>query len=118
MDALKSMLETAGYEVMPAITGGQALHLLTTLPIDAVLLNTIAAIARRRLDQPGSVVMQLTWRKASCDDNLFKDDAPNRQLFKDNGPCRKAQLVRNWEVIVCGYLGGNPFSARSKHGAS
>ena len=39
MDALKSMLETAGYEVMPAITGGQALHLLTTLPIDAVLLE-------------------------------------------------------------------------------
>lgn len=39
MDTLKSMLETAGYEVMPATTGGQALQLLTTLPIDGVLLE-------------------------------------------------------------------------------
>jgi CheY-like chemotaxis protein len=31
MDALKYMLETAGYEVMPATNGSQALHILTTL---------------------------------------------------------------------------------------
>ncbi len=39
MDALKSMLETAGYEVMPATTGNQALQLLSTLSIDGVLLE-------------------------------------------------------------------------------
>ena len=39
MGALKYMLETAGYEVTPATTGGQALHLLTTLPVDGVLLE-------------------------------------------------------------------------------
>ena len=39
MDALKYMLETAGYEVMPATSGGQALHLLTTLHVDGVLLE-------------------------------------------------------------------------------
>jgi sodium-dependent dicarboxylate transporter 2/3/5 len=39
MGALKDMLETAGYEVMPATTGDQALRLLTTLPIDGVLLE-------------------------------------------------------------------------------
>ncbi len=39
MDALKYMLESAGYEVMPATTGGQALNLLTTLHVDGVLLE-------------------------------------------------------------------------------
>ena len=39
MDALKRLLETAGYEVTSATTGGQALHLLTTLDVDAVLLE-------------------------------------------------------------------------------
>jgi len=39
MGALKYMLETAGYEVMPATTGGQAVSLLTTLPVDGVLLE-------------------------------------------------------------------------------
>ena len=39
MGALKYMLETAGYEVMPATTGGQAVRLLTTLPVDGVLLE-------------------------------------------------------------------------------
>jgi solute carrier family 13 (sodium-dependent dicarboxylate transporter), member 2/3/5 len=41
MGALKDMLETAGYEVMPATTGDQALRLLTTLPIDGVLLEYV-----------------------------------------------------------------------------
>jgi CheY-like chemotaxis protein len=39
MDALKHILETAGYEVTSATTGGQALHLLTTLDVDGVLLE-------------------------------------------------------------------------------
>jgi CheY-like chemotaxis protein len=39
MDALKYMLETAGYEVMPATNGSQALHILTTLHVDGVLLE-------------------------------------------------------------------------------
>ena len=39
MDALKYMLESAGYEVMPATTGGQAMNLLTTLHVDGVLLE-------------------------------------------------------------------------------
>jgi len=39
MGALKYMLETAGYDVMPATTGDQAVCLLTTLPIDGVLLE-------------------------------------------------------------------------------
>ncbi|MGA7929191.1 MAG: response regulator [Candidatus Sulfotelmatobacter sp.] len=39
MGALKYMLETAGYEVMAATNGDQALHLLTTLPVDGVLLE-------------------------------------------------------------------------------
>jgi len=39
MDALKYMLESVGYEVMPATTGGQALNLLTTLHVDGVLLE-------------------------------------------------------------------------------
>ncbi|MBZ5666900.1 MAG: response regulator [Acidobacteriia bacterium] len=39
MDALTYMLETAGYEVMPATTGSQALHLLTTLQVNGVLLE-------------------------------------------------------------------------------
>jgi response regulator RpfG family c-di-GMP phosphodiesterase len=39
MAALQYMLETAGYEVMAATTGDQALHLLTTLPVDGVLLE-------------------------------------------------------------------------------
>ena len=32
-------METAGYEVTPASTGDQALRLLTTLPVDGVLLE-------------------------------------------------------------------------------
>ena len=39
MGALKYMLETAGYEVTPATTGDQALHLLTALQVDGVLLE-------------------------------------------------------------------------------
>lgn len=39
MEALRYMLETAGYEVTPATTGDQALRLLTTLQIDGVLLE-------------------------------------------------------------------------------
>jgi len=39
MGALKYMLETAGYEVMVATNGDQALHLLTTRPVDGVLLE-------------------------------------------------------------------------------
>ncbi len=37
--ALKNMLETAGFEVMQATTGDQAIRLLTTLPVDGVLLE-------------------------------------------------------------------------------
>ena len=39
LDALRYMLETAGYVVMPATTGDQALQLLTTLHVDGVLLE-------------------------------------------------------------------------------
>jgi DNA-binding response OmpR family regulator len=39
MDALKYMLETAGYVVMAATTGDQALHLVTTRQVDGVLLE-------------------------------------------------------------------------------
>ena len=39
MGALKYMLETAGYDVMPATTGRQALWLLSTAHIDGVLLE-------------------------------------------------------------------------------
>jgi len=39
MGALKAMLEAAGYEVMPATTGEQALQLLSRVPIDGVLLE-------------------------------------------------------------------------------
>jgi CheY-like chemotaxis protein len=39
MDALKYMLERTGYDVTPATTGGQAVHLLTTLHVDGVLLE-------------------------------------------------------------------------------
>ena len=39
MAALKYMLETAGYEVMAATNGDQALRLLTALPVDGVLLE-------------------------------------------------------------------------------
>jgi len=39
MDALKYMLEKTGYEVTPATTGGQAVHLLTTLHVDGVPLE-------------------------------------------------------------------------------
>ncbi len=39
MGALKYMLETAGYQVMAATTGDQALHLLTTRQVDGVLLE-------------------------------------------------------------------------------
>ena len=40
MRALKYMLEAAGYEVMAATTGGQALRLLTDLHVDGVLLES------------------------------------------------------------------------------
>lgn len=39
MGALKHMLETAGFDVMPATTGSHALRLLTTAHIDGVLLE-------------------------------------------------------------------------------
>ena len=39
MGALKYMLEAAGYEVMAATTGGQAMRLLTDLHVDGVLLE-------------------------------------------------------------------------------
>jgi DNA-binding response OmpR family regulator len=39
MGALKYMLERAGYEVTPATTGDQALHLLATMHVDGVLLE-------------------------------------------------------------------------------
>ncbi|MFZ0798766.1 MAG: response regulator [Terriglobales bacterium] len=39
MGALKYILETSGYEVVPATTGDQAVHLLTTLAVDGVLLE-------------------------------------------------------------------------------
>jgi DNA-binding response OmpR family regulator len=39
LGALKNVLETAGYEVMAATNGDQALHLVTTLDVDAVLLE-------------------------------------------------------------------------------
>ncbi len=39
MAVLKSILERAGYEVVPAIDGDQALRLLTTFPVDGVLLE-------------------------------------------------------------------------------
>jgi CheY-like chemotaxis protein len=39
MGALKYMLEAAGYEVVAATTGGQALRLLTDLHVDGVLLE-------------------------------------------------------------------------------
>ena len=39
MGALRYMLESAGYQVMPATTGTEALRLLTTREIDGVLLE-------------------------------------------------------------------------------
>jgi len=39
LDALKYMLETAGYEVVSATTGSQGLSMLTTRPIQGVLLE-------------------------------------------------------------------------------
>jgi two-component system, NtrC family, response regulator GlrR len=39
MDALKLMLETAGYEVLAATNASQALHLFTTRRVDGVLLE-------------------------------------------------------------------------------
>lgn len=39
MGTLKSMLESAGYQVVPATTGTQALRLLTNREIDGVLLE-------------------------------------------------------------------------------
>ncbi len=39
MRALKYMLKAAGYEVMVATNGDQALRLLTTLDVDGVLLE-------------------------------------------------------------------------------
>lgn len=39
MGVLKYTLETAGYQVLPATTGDQALRLLTTLPVDGVLME-------------------------------------------------------------------------------
>ena len=50
MDALKYMLEAAGYEVMAATTGSQGLRLLTDLHIDGVLLEYDLP------DAPGSAV--------------------------------------------------------------
>ena len=48
--ALKYLLETAGYEVMVATNGDQALRLLTTLEVDGVLLEYDLP------DAPGSVI--------------------------------------------------------------
>jgi DNA-binding response OmpR family regulator len=39
LGALKDMLESAGYEVMPATTGERGVQLLKELPIDGVLLE-------------------------------------------------------------------------------
>ncbi|MGA2373996.1 MAG: response regulator [Candidatus Sulfotelmatobacter sp.] len=39
MDALRHILESAGYRVMPATTGTQALRLLTNREFDGVLLE-------------------------------------------------------------------------------
>ncbi|MGA8216174.1 MAG: response regulator [Candidatus Sulfotelmatobacter sp.] len=39
MGALKYMLESAGYQVMPATNGTEALHLLTTREVNGVLLE-------------------------------------------------------------------------------
>ena len=39
LDALKYMLETAGYEVVSATTGNQGLSMLTSQPIQGVLLE-------------------------------------------------------------------------------
>ncbi|MGA7908934.1 MAG: response regulator [Candidatus Sulfotelmatobacter sp.] len=39
MEVLTGMLESAGYEVPPATTGGDALLLLANLPVDGVLLE-------------------------------------------------------------------------------
>ncbi len=39
MSALKYMLESAGYQVMPATTGTQALRLLTNREFDGILLE-------------------------------------------------------------------------------
>ena len=39
MDALKYMLETAGYEVLSATTGSQGLSLLLKQPVQGVLLE-------------------------------------------------------------------------------
>ncbi len=39
MDALKYMLESAGYQVISADTGDQAVRLLTTREVDGVLLE-------------------------------------------------------------------------------
>jgi DNA-binding response OmpR family regulator len=39
LDALKYMLETAGYEVVSATTGSQGLSMLMKQPIDGVLLE-------------------------------------------------------------------------------
>ncbi len=50
MDALRYMLETAGYKVMAATTGDQALRLLTTRQVDGVLLEYDLP------DAPGSAV--------------------------------------------------------------
>jgi two-component system alkaline phosphatase synthesis response regulator PhoP len=39
LDALKYMLETAGYEVVSATTGSQAVSMLAEYPIEGVLLE-------------------------------------------------------------------------------
>lgn len=39
LDALRYMLETAGYEVVPATTGSQGLSILMKQPIQGVLLE-------------------------------------------------------------------------------
>src|ERR1700691_5643313 len=50
MGALRYMLESTGYEVMAATTGGEALRLLTDLHVDGVLLEYDLP------DAPGSAV--------------------------------------------------------------
>jgi len=39
LDALKYMLETAGYQVLSATTGSQGLSMLTSQPVQGVLLE-------------------------------------------------------------------------------
>jgi len=48
LDALKNMLETAGYEVLSATTGRQALSMLEKRPIHACSWNTTCTTRRGR----------------------------------------------------------------------